>query len=147
VWFDLQRALAPVLLAHAHGTLVGFDLDGGQPAADARMQLFARPRVLPLPAPADGGEVTLGELAARLGRNASEEPLQAVILAPATALSVVLRRGEAVQLSPRAMGELGYVAGVAGPMPCWWYVATLPSAAGQPGRSRLDRFRLRLDGR
>jgi hypothetical protein len=145
-WFDLQRALAPVVLAHSRGTLVGFDVEA-PPGASVRVLPYARPRLLPLPAPFDGADVPLGELGPRLQRNAGGEVLQAVILAPATAISVVLRPGEPVQLSPRALGDLGYVVGVAGPMPCWWFVQTMRSAAGQPGRSRLDRFRLRLDGR
>ena len=62
-------------------------------------------------------------------------------------LDVGLQPGGQLVLPPRVMGELGFMVSVAGPMTCWWFVQTPKDAPGEPGRSALDHFVLRLTPR
>lgn len=140
-WFDLQRALGPVLVDRFGGRWTGVEVvcDGAPVPAGSRLRLVPRPQHLELTAPLAGAAVALPELERRLLDHAGADPLQCVILAPSAAVSVTLRAGEP-GLPDAARGELGHLAAVAGPIRCWWFVQSPAGAIGPPRRSALDWF-------
>lgn len=117
-------------------------VDGSELPAGSVVRLHRLPQLLQLPNPLVGREVDRGELAAALVPPSVDHDLELLLLMPHAIVRVPVPKGQRLQLTEHALGQLRYVLDLAAPQVVHYL---FQSARGAPvvARSPLDRFVVR----